>query len=105
MIINAAEAMDGNGKLTVASRLDSSGKFIEIQFTDTGHGISEENLERIFDPFFTTKDVGHGTGLGLAISYGIVKEHKGTINVDSKIGEGASFTILLPLVIGGVNEE
>jgi signal transduction histidine kinase len=70
---------------------------VEVEFTDTGHGIKEEDLDRIFSPFFTTKEVGHGTGLGLAISYGIVKEHKGTITVESEEGQGATFTIRLPV--------
>lgn len=96
MIMNAAEAMDGAGTLTVTSRLDPAGEFVEMAFADTGHGISEENMERIFDPFFTTKEVGHGTGLGLAISYGIVKEHDGWISVESKIGKGTTFTVRFP---------
>jgi len=70
---------------------------VEAEFADTGHGIKEEDLDRIFSPFFTTKEVGHGTGLGLAISYGIVKEHKGTITVESEEGQGATFTISLPV--------
>lgn len=101
MVINAAEAMDGNGQLDLSTRYCPAERCIEVDFTDTGHGISEENIERIFDPFFTTKDVGHGTGLGLAISYGIVKEHKGTILVDSQIGKGTTFTIRLPVAANG----
>ncbi len=97
MIINAAEAMDGSGRLTLAARSNPVKKCVEVDFTDTGHGIGEENVERIFDPFFTTKEVGHGTGLGLAISYGVVKEHKGTISVESEIGKGTTFTVRLPL--------
>jgi len=96
MIINAAEAMDENGQLTLATKFDPLEKYIEVEFKDTGHGISEENIERIFDPFFTTKEIGHGTGLGLAISFGIVKEHSGTISVESEVGKGAIFTIRLP---------
>jgi two-component system NtrC family sensor kinase len=96
MIMNAAEAMAGNGTLTVATRLDPAGEFVEVAFTDTGHGISEENMERIFDPFFTTKEVGHGTGLGLAISYGIVREHDGWISVESRLGRGTTFTVRFP---------
>jgi two-component system NtrC family sensor kinase len=98
MLINAAEAMDGSGRLKLATRFDPMEKFIEMEFTDTGHGISEENMERIFDPFFTTKEVGHGTGLGLAISYGIVKEHNGTISVESEVGKGTTFVVRLPVV-------
>jgi two-component system NtrC family sensor kinase len=96
LIMNAAEAMDGSGRLTVSTGLDPTGGFVEVNFADTGHGISEEHIERIFDPFFTTKEVGHGTGLGLAISYGIVKEHEGTISVVSTVGKGATFTVRLP---------
>jgi two-component system NtrC family sensor kinase len=96
LIMNAAEAMAGAGRLTVSTGLDPTGGLVEVNFADTGHGISEENLERIFDPFFTTKEVGHGTGLGLAISYGIVKEHEGSISVVSKVGKGSTFTVRLP---------
>ncbi|MGA1826039.1 MAG: cache domain-containing protein [bacterium] len=98
IIINAAEAMAGEGKLMIVSRKDSSNEFIEIEFTDTGQGISEENMDKIFDPFFTTKEVGLGTGLGLAVSYGIIKQHNGTIEVESKINEGTQFIIRLPIV-------
>jgi two-component system NtrC family sensor kinase len=98
MLINAAEAMAGSGLMTLATRFDPVKKCIEVEFTDTGHGISEQDLENIFDPFFTTKEVGHGTGLGLAISYGIVKEHKGTILVESEVGEGTTFIVRLPVV-------
>jgi signal transduction histidine kinase len=70
---------------------------VEIRVQDTGHGITEENIEKIFDPFFTTKETGHGVGLGLAISYGIVKEHKGTIQVESELGKGTIFTVSFPL--------
>jgi two-component system NtrC family sensor kinase len=98
LIINAAEAMGGMGRLTVATRFDAERRVIQASFRDTGHGISEENMARIFDPFFTTKEIGHGTGLGLAISFGIVKEHGGTITVESEEGAGTTFTIELPLL-------
>jgi len=98
LIINAAEAMNGSGVLILSTKYDPRNESIDILFSDTGHGISAENLEKIFDPFFTTKDVGHGTGLGLAISYGIVKEHKGSISVDSKLGQGTTFRVRLPLI-------
>jgi two-component system NtrC family sensor kinase len=97
IIINAAEAMDGVGKLTVQSRFNPQDEIVEIMFTDTGPGIKKENKEKIFDPFFTTKDVGHGTGLGLAISYGIIKSHKGAISVESEVGQGSTFTVQLPI--------
>ncbi len=99
LLVNAAEAMDGNGQLTLSTRFDPLESFIELEFADSGHGISRENLEKIFDPFFTTKDTGHGVGLGLAISYGIVKEHKGTISVESETGKGTTFTVRLPVTV------
>jgi two-component system NtrC family sensor kinase len=97
MIINAAEAMDGEGQLTVATRLDPETDCVEVHINDTGHGISPENIDKLFNPFFTTKEVGHGTGLGLAISFGIVKEHGGTISVESEVGKGTTFVVRLPV--------
>ncbi|MDI6772457.1 MAG: cache domain-containing protein [bacterium] len=97
MIINAAEAMGGVGRLTLSTRADPDGRHLEVTITDTGNGIRPEDLERIFDPFFTTKDQGHGTGLGLSISFGIVKEHGGTILVESEVGKGTSFMVRLPV--------
>src|SRR4030043_1390968 len=96
IIVNAAEAMHGNGTLTITSSTSPNRKWVTLEFTDTGEGIKEENLTRIFDPFFTTKDVGKGTGLGLSTSYGIVESHGGKIRVKSKVGEGTTFTIELP---------
>ncbi len=99
MIINAADAMDDRGTLTIATRkVASDGRsFVSIEFTDTGHGISEEHLGKLFEPFFTTKPVGKGTGLGLAVSYGIVKHHGGEIMVKSMVGKGTSFFIRFPV--------
>ncbi len=97
IIVNAAEAMHGSGILTITTLSSMDRKKVFVEFTDTGEGIPEENLTRIFDPFFTTKDVGKGTGLGLATSYGIVEEHGGKISVKSKVGEGTTFTIELPI--------
>jgi len=71
---------------------------VTIEVTDTGAGISEDILHRIFEPFFTTKKVGKGTGLGLSISYGIVHDYDGTIKVESKEGEGATFIIRFPWI-------
>jgi len=101
IILNAAEAVDGAGELTIATRTAPDGKSVEIEFTDTGCGIPQENLEKIFDPFFTTKKVGCGTGLGLAVSYGIIARHKGTINVKSEPGKGTTFVVRLPLKTEG----
>jgi two-component system NtrC family sensor kinase len=97
IILNAAEAIDGQGEVIISTRVAESGQSIEIEFTDTGHGISQENIEKIFDPFFTTKEVGRGTGLGLAVSYGIVARHKGNIQVNSSPDKGTTFIVRLPL--------
>ncbi|MBN1966272.1 MAG: response regulator [Anaerolineae bacterium] len=92
LILNAQEAMPYGGTLTV--RVFEEGQYIHIAFIDTGIGIPEENLNRIFDPFFSTKV--DGTGLGLAITYGIVEGHSGRIEVESKVGSGTAFTVILP---------
>ena len=97
IIVNAAEAMHGNGTLTITTSPAPDRKTVYVEFADTGEGIPEENFNRIFDPFFTTKEVGKGTGLGLATSYGIVEDHGGKISVKSKVGEGTTFTIELPI--------
>jgi two-component system NtrC family sensor kinase len=97
IIVNAAEAMHGSGTLMITTTPAPDRKTIFVEFTDTGEGIPEENFTRIFDPFFTTKEVGKGTGLGLATSYGIIEDHGGKISVKSKVGEGATFTIELPV--------
>jgi two-component system NtrC family sensor kinase len=96
IIFNAAEAMDGNGTLTLRTSYDAARDEVAVAISDTGHGIKEEDKKRLFEPFFTTKDVGKGTGLGLAISYGIIQKHHGTIEVQSEAGRGATFTIRLP---------
>ena len=96
LLINAQQAMEGqSGSVKIATRL-AQGDQIEIQVHDTGPGIPEEIQAKIFEPFFTTKPVGKGTGLGLSVSYGIVKNHKGDIRVESGAGQGATFTISLP---------
>jgi two-component system NtrC family sensor kinase len=97
IIVNAAEAMRGGGTLTITTSWSSRRNTVFVEFTDTGEGIPEENLNRIFDPFFTTKDIGKGTGLGLSTSYGIVESHGGRISVKSKVGQGSTFTIELPV--------
>jgi len=97
IILNAAEAMNGNGALTLRTSFDPDGDAVAVEIADTGHGIKEEHQKRLFEPFFTTKEVGKGTGLGLAISYGIVQKHRGTIEVRSEAGRGATFTVKLPL--------
>jgi len=93
LIENAIQAMSKGGSLLITGVRE--GNFIKIEIADTGEGIPEEYLPRIFEPFFTTKT--NGTGLGLAVTYGIIKKHKGKLLVDSKINEGTTFTILLPV--------
>ncbi|NOR12817.1 MAG: HAMP domain-containing protein [Candidatus Aminicenantes bacterium] len=104
IILNAADAMKGEGILTLRTSLDADGEYLIIDFTDTGPGIGEEDKKKIFDPFFTTKEAGQGTGLGLSISYSIVRKHQGTIEVQSELGKGATFTIKLP-VSGEIQDE
>ncbi|MBN1974354.1 MAG: cache domain-containing protein [Sedimentisphaerales bacterium] len=97
IILNAADAMEGSGELTVTAFETDDKKYIQIEFADTGTGIPPENIEKIFEPFFTTKQPGKGTGLGLAVSYGIIASHKGTIEVKNAPGHGAVFIIRLPV--------
>jgi len=93
---NAAEAMDSEGTITIASSsLDHN--WVEIKISDTGAGIPQEDLNKVFSPFYTTKSPGKGTGLGLSITYGIIKMHRGQINVQSQEGKGTTFTITLPI--------
>jgi signal transduction histidine kinase len=97
IFVNAAQAMKGKGKLVIRTYLLPNHDRIGIDIADTGPGISEENLPHIFEPFFTTKEEGEGTGLGLSLVYGIVQNHGGTIRATSKINNGATFTIELPI--------
>ncbi len=96
LLNNAIDAIDQNGTVTVSTRYHEKTDEVEISVADTGKGIPESNLSKIFDPFFTTKEVGKGTGLGLSISYTIIEKLGGRITVQSKVGEGTVFTILLP---------
>jgi two-component system NtrC family sensor kinase len=104
LMTNAAEAMEGDGSLTIATSPAEDG-VVAIVFQDTGCGIPEENLSKIFTPFFTTKPIGKGTGLGLAIVYGIIKMHRGQIYVESEVGVGSTFTVTLPIRLPGAGAE
>jgi len=94
ILVNAAQAIKEKGEIKIQTKKDKHNVIISI--SDTGCGIEKKNLTKIFDPFFTTKEVGKGTGLGMNISYNIIREHKGTIEVESQIGRGTTFTITLP---------
>ena len=96
LIFNSIEAMPNGGQLSIISDLKRDKNNVRIEVHDTGYGISKENLEHIFDPFFTTKGQGKGTGLGLSIVYGVTKNHKGNIKINSKVGEGSSFVLEFP---------
>ena len=95
LLNNAAEAIDGEGKVTISTR-QADADYVEIKIADTGYGIPAESVGKIYTPFFTTKEVGKGTGLGLAIVYGIIKMHRGQIFLQSQVGTGTTFSILLP---------
>jgi two-component system NtrC family sensor kinase len=102
ILINAIDSMDPGGHIIITTSLTISTekqgkKGIEISITDTGCGIPQDQLDKLFEPFYTTKEVGKGTGLGLSVSYGIVERHGGTIRVRSKVGQGSTFIIWLPL--------
>lgn len=97
LINNAAQAIEsGSGEITLATRMEGA-DHVAVEIADNGKGIPPEIMSKIFDPFFTTKAVGKGTGLGLSISYKIIEQHGGSISVDSTVGQGTRFTIVLPL--------
>jgi two-component system NtrC family sensor kinase len=96
IVMNAAEAMEGHGSLKINTNQTATGNGVAISFSDTGPGISEEDLQQLFQPFFTTKEVGYGTGLGLSISHGIIERHGGTIKAVSSLGKGSTFIVTLP---------
>jgi PAS domain S-box-containing protein len=98
LLVNAGQAIEKQGEITIRTWRQEGSIFASV--SDTGMGISENNLSRIFEPFFTTKEVGKGTGLGLSITYDIVKKHNGDIMVRSEVGKGTTFTVKIPVVSG-----
>jgi len=101
LVFNAIEAMGPGGRLHIATAPTADGKMADVRIEDTGHGIAKQHLDHIYDPFFTTKEVGEGTGMGLSIVYGVVKSHRGEIEVHSQVGQGTAFSICLPLKPAG----
>ncbi len=94
LLVNAAQAIKDKGEIRISTKSD--GGYIEIGISDTGVGIPPENLPKLFDPFFTTKEVGKGTGLGLHVAYSIIEKHNGSIDVQSTVGAGTTFTVRIP---------
>ena len=97
LIFNAIDAMPEGGTLTLAGHYESSAARVIVSVKDTGSGISEADLPHIFEPFFTTKKEGYGVGLGLSTVYGIMERHKGTVSVESRLGQGSTFMLALPV--------
>jgi len=96
LILNGIQAMEAGGILSIRARAPENEAEFYLEVSDTGKGIPPEDLGKIFDPFFTTKDVGKGSGLGLSVSHGIIEQHGGRIEVESKVGQGSTFTVFLP---------
>jgi signal transduction histidine kinase len=105
LMLNAQQAMDNKGTLTITTHYEPEASRMIILISDTGAGMSEEVKQRIFEPFYTTKGVGKGTGLGLSVSIGIIKDHGGSIDVESQIGKGTTFSITLPCGTSNENSD
>jgi signal transduction histidine kinase len=97
ILVNAVQAMQEKGTLTIVTRPHTADRSVEVSIADTGCGIPADKIGQVFDPFFTTKASGQGTGLGLSIAYGIVTSHGGTISVASDAGKGTTFTVRMPV--------
>jgi PAS domain S-box-containing protein len=97
LLSNASEAMEKGGTVTVAATYPENTGFVDVVISDTGCGISKEDLKNIFEPFFTTKEEGKGVGLGLSVFFGIIARHNGSIEVESEVGKGSSFKVKLPV--------
>ncbi len=103
IMINASQAMHAKGKITIASVYNRNDHTVLLKFTDTGPGISPEDVSRVFDPFFTTKNHGEGTGLGLSVSYGLMKMYDGDLSVETKPGKGTTFTLTMQAIKDDIN--
>jgi signal transduction histidine kinase len=97
IVLNALDAMPGGGTLSISLDVTDDRECVVVAFKDTGTGIPDEQLERVFDPFFSSKGKGKGTGLGLSVSRNIIRQHGGDIRVRSALGEGSTFTVVLPV--------
>lgn len=97
LIVNAAQAIAEEGKIIVSTYFDDKNNEVVVEIADDGRGIEREHLDRIFDPGFTTKGAGVGTGLGLSIVYQIVRDHGGRVTVESELGKGTTFRVMLPV--------
>ena len=95
ILVNGSQAIEEKGDIYIKTYTRDNN--VVIEFKDTGKGIDKQNLKKIFDPGFTTKSRGVGTGLGLSIVYQIIKDHKGDIEVESELGKGTTFRIILPI--------
>ncbi len=104
LVMNAADAMNKKGVLTLRTYRNKKAQKVYLEVSDTGCGISSENISKIFDPFFTTKELGKGTGLGLSTAYGIIKENGGHISVKETGKKGTTFLVELPLYIPGKSD-
>jgi len=104
LIMNAIDAMPHGGNLWLRTGISRAGDSVEVEVRDDGTGISPEVLPHIFEPFETTKESGHGVGLGLAISHSIIERHQGHIEVESQLGKGTAFRVVLPVDLGAATE-
>ena len=105
IILNAADAMGDRGKLRVTTGHDGDKGEVFVRIADNGCGIPADLRETIFDPFFTTKDPGKGTGLGLSVVVRIIEAHGGRLAVESEVGQGTTFTIILPIASENLDDE
>jgi signal transduction histidine kinase len=95
IIGNSIDSIENEGEISIGTKYMNG--TLEVSIKDSGKGMESQIKDKIFDPFFTTKDIGQGTGLGLSITYGIIEEHNGEVNVNSKLGKGTEFIIKFPV--------